>query len=65
MIYTLVMPAIKKPEHMKISAAKILVYVPTSLKSDADAMAVESGVSTSERVRKCLENEVRKWKASS
>lgn len=57
------MPAIRKPDHLKISGAKILVYVPTSLKSDADAMALETGVSTSQRVRDCLEREVNKWKA--
>lgn len=57
------MPAIKKPEHLKLSSAKVLVYVPESLKKEMDAMSQETGVSTSQRVRDCIESEIKKWKA--
>lgn len=58
------MPAVKKPEHLKISGAKIVVYVPISLKADVDAMAADTGVSNSQRVRDCMESAVKKWKSS-
>lgn len=55
------MPARKKPHHLKITAT-IPVRVSPALKADADAMAEETGISTSDRVRACLEKAVAEWK---
>jgi predicted HicB family RNase H-like nuclease len=55
------MPARKKPEETKFTAA-IPLRVTPELKRDLDEMAEATGVSTSERARHCLQETVKKWR---
>jgi predicted HicB family RNase H-like nuclease len=52
----------KKPEGKKLSTP-IQLRVQEQLRDDLNALAEETGVSTSERARQCLEQVVADWRA--
>lgn len=60
MLNEIEMPNRTKPDDEKKSRP-IVVNVPPPLKDAVDAMARESGIDTSKRIRTFLEAEVEKW----
>jgi hypothetical protein len=58
------MAGIKKLKDQKVTGKKLHIHVAPGMYTDVQALAVATGISTSERVRGILAKEIDQWKKS-